>query len=169
MPAVSLTTCPLQYARGYGTSPAPTNDTLALALTVPTLGAVNVRDTNLTKIVFFGTGNVNTQYYAHVYAYSPVVGVSANTLWVPTLVCKVLCTLSNITGVTAAAVLNTEKFCDTILLVEGDPTVKISSDVDDRIASIVCDLEGATFMQVLFSNTALALPVSNANFLYATL
>lgn len=171
MPTVSLSTTPNNFQKAYLTSPAPTNESglTPLALTPPTVGVLDASHANLAKLVFFGTGNADTQFYAHVYAYSPVLGLATNTLWIPTLICKVLCTLSATVGVAAAIVLDTERFCDSIQLIEGDPTVKIAGDVDNRIASLVVDMEGARMLSVRFSTTGLALPASTANFLYATL
>jgi hypothetical protein len=175
MPNVSLTTTPRFWREGYSTNlpvaSANDGDVATISTTVPaanTLGVHHVAETNLAKLVFFGAGAENAQFYANIYGFAPVNG-GTSTQWVPTLIARLLCTLSNVTGVAGQLIVDTDRFCDSISLIEGDPTIKIVSDVNNRIASVLVDLEGSHYLAVKFDWTSLASQSTNANFLFATL
>ena len=175
MASVALTTTPRFWMKGYGTNLAIANandsDVGTLSTNIPaanTAGVHHVAERNLAKLVFFGAGAENAQFYANVYGYAPVNGGTA-TLWVPTLICRVLCTLSATVGVSGQQVVDTDRLCDAISLIEGDPTIKIVSDVNNRVASVLVDLEGAHYLAVKFDWTSLASQATNANFLFSTL
>ena len=170
MPSVALTTSQRYWQRGYETSVAVNESTLftsnVLGTTMPTVsggGAYNTVGSNLAKLMFFGTGNESTQFYAHIYTWAPF-----GTFWVPTPVCQVLCQLSDVIGIASSPTLiNTERLVDGIGLIEGDPTVKIVSDFDNRISTVLVDLEGAHFLSVRFSTTSLASPATAFNYAFS--
>lgn len=174
MPNVSLTTTPRYWRVGYSTNLAVASandaDAATISTAIPaanTLGVHHVAETNLAKLVFFGAGNENAQFYANIYGFAPVNG-GTNTQWVPTLIARLLCTLSAVVGQSGQLITDTDRFCDSISLIEGDPTIKIVSDVNNRIASVLVDLEGSHYLAVKFDWTSLASSSTNANYLFAT-
>lgn len=176
MPSVALTTTPRFWMKGYSTNLAVAgandSDVGTLSTSVPaanTLGVHHVAERNLAKLIFFGAGSENAQFYANVYGFAPVQGGASGTLWVPTLICRLLCTLSTTVGVASQQIADTDKLCDAISLIEGDPTIKIVSDVNNRVASVLVDLEGAHYLAVKFDWTSLASQSTNANFAFSTL
>lgn len=170
MPSVALTTSQRYWQRGYVTSVTANESTLfasnVLGTTMPTVsggGAYNTIGNNLAKLMFFGTGSDTQQFYAHVYTWAPF-----GEFWVPTPVCQALCQLSAVIGIAASpALLNTERLVDGIGLIEGDPTVKIVSDFDNRISTLLIDLEGAHFVSVRFSTTNLTTPATAFNYAFS--
>lgn len=175
MPNVSLSTTPRIWIKGYATNlltaNANDNDVATLSTSNPAanhLGVHYVGNANLAKIMFFGAGAENSQMNANIYGYSPTQG-SANSLWIPTLIGRFTCTLSAVIGVTGESITNTDRMCDAIALIEGDPTCKIVTDVNDRIASVLVDLEGAQYIAVKFNWTAVTTASTSANFVYSTL
>jgi len=172
MASVALTTSQRSWQRGYQANVLTpfTESTLftsnVLGTTMPSVsggGAYNTISNNLAKLMFFGNGSENTQFYAHVYTWAPF-----GPFWVPTPVCQVLCQLSAVIGVAGSSFLiETDRIVDGIGLIEGDPTVKIVSDFDNRVSSLLVDLEGAHFLSVRFSTTSLASPATGCNYAFS--
>lgn len=173
MPSFGLTTSTRQYARGYGTNilasslvGTPNNIAGPISVNPPSttyLGAKNVSGMNLAKLVMFGTGADNSQFYAHVYGWSQF-----GTVWMPNPICQVLCTLSTFVGILGNSYLtDLERVADAIALVEGDPTVKCVSDFPNVPASLLVDLEGAQFIDVRFTTTGLSSVATAFNYAYS--
>lgn len=110
------------------------------------------------RIIPFGVGSATQTFSVRVIGWSdaqPVAGSSNLPLWVPTILCEYLCTLSTVVGVADSAVLSTEKFCDTIALVsnrgtDGQDTTKFSP-TNNLIAHFLVDLKGAKKVELCYS------------------
>jgi len=79
-----------------------------------------------------------------------------DTLWVPTRLLKVTCTLSAAVGVSGAAVADTERFCDTVASAAvgvSNVTYTLHSPADDTIAHVRVSPEGCERVEVLFDMT----------------
>ena len=110
------------------------------------------------RIVPFGTGSATQTFSVRVIGWSdaqPSSGSSNVVLWVPTVLCEYLCTLGTATGVASSAVLDTEKFCDTVALVanrgtDGQDTTK-ASPTNNLIAQFLVDLKGSKKIELCYS------------------
>lgn len=84
------------------------------------------------------------------------VGINPETdLWIPVKLAEVTCTGCAAVGVAGMAVLNTERFCDTLALVDGndDVSIDIVSPEDDTVGHFVLDLKGFTKIEITFDMT----------------
>lgn len=110
------------------------------------------------RIIPFGTGSATNTFSVRVIGWidsQPVAGSSNAVLWVPTVLCEYLCTLGTAVGVANAAVLDTEKFCDTISLVanrgtDGQDTTK-ASPTNNLVAQFLVDLKGSKRIELCYS------------------
>ena len=57
--------------------------------------------------------------------------------------------------------LDSQFFVDTITLADGDESCRIVTGINDHIASITVDLEGASYLSVTFGNDAAAPDLAN--------
>ena len=91
----------------------------------------------------------------------------ATNLWIPAILAELTCTASTAVGIAAADVLNTERFCDTIVLVTGndDISIDIVSPTGNVIAHAVVDLKG--FQKVEFTFDATTGDPTSMNCLFA--
>lgn len=69
----------------------------------------------LIKLWVIGLGADNDVASIRIIGWHQVVKTSTNTLWVPTIIGEFSCTFSTCVGVAGAAVLDTERFADTIV------------------------------------------------------
>jgi hypothetical protein len=138
---------------------SPTTATTATATSqrVFDLIAMGVSNSNLL-VVPFGTGSATQTFSVRVIGWSdsrPVDGSSNVPLWIPRILCEYLCTLCTATGVANSAVLETEKFCDTVSLVsnrgtDGQDTTKASPG-GNFIGSFLVDLKGCKEVELVYS------------------
>lgn len=119
--------------------------------------AIFCKNHNLAKLQFWGANAANTtadnlNYDAHVFGWS---ANTARDLWIPSFICKVNVIMGTQVGIAAKVPDATDYFADQISLTEGDTSVRIITDTDNRIASLTVDLEGAEYVSVVVN-----LPVS---------
>ena len=173
MPSVSLTTNPRHSQKGLATNASPALTAAASApastlVVAPGSGIHSVKSSNLAKFVFFGVGDDNSEVNVTITTWNPV-GSDSTLLWVPALVCKVKATLSTIVGIAGTEIAETNRIADTIILIDGDPTVKITSDVDAQVASLLVDLEGGHVMTLAFDSAGLSSSAASANYIFSTI
>ncbi len=78
-------------------------------------GIIDVVEPNdVLEGIPYSIGADNTTYSMRIIGWRKV-----STLWVPTIIAELACTASAAVGVASAAVINTERFADTITLVSG--------------------------------------------------
>lgn len=137
------------------TAPAPT-------ITKPTTNVIDRRLTTIEtfiQVMFFGTGSDDTTFDARFIGWNCV---SDGTLWVPTLLAGVSCTLSTVVGVTNADVVATERFADTMTGASYNPSagvVIVSPTSNIAPAHITLDVLGSDLVQVVYDMTG----ATNAN------
>lgn len=116
----------------------------------------------------YGSGADNATFSARVTGWRSISAIGLTTLWVPTRLMELSCLLSTSVGIAAAAVINTERFCDTITQVASTAmisTVEIYSPADNSPGWVLAD--GLGFELIEFTvdlGTA-----TDANFLVGTL
>ena len=112
---------------------------------------------NLGKFIFYGTGDENDVFAARIIGWTVIRGVQNVTkdLWIPVVLAELTCTMSATPGIALAAVLSTELFVDTLVLVTGneDVSIDIVSPTADEIAHCVVDLKGFQKVEVTFDTT----------------
>lgn len=114
-------------------------------------GVLEVEKNNNLLVVLFGTDAANETFDARIIAWSKVA-----TLWVPTPVVTVSCTLSTVTGVSGATVTNSNFFVDTISLSSGDSDTKLVSPANNTIGYVLLDVVGAELAEIQFDMTGAA-------------
>ena len=138
--------------------------------TAPTTATAGVLNTTLSgtapkrmMFVFYAIGADNVTFKARVIGWKYV-----STLYVPVVLAEVTCTASAVVGIAAAAVLNTERFADTIALASGYPadSSRVYSPTGDVVGHLIVDLEGCNLIEVTFNMNGSA---TSANALYAAL
>jgi hypothetical protein len=80
---------------------------------------------NSIAIMPYGTDAANETFDFRLWAWAEMrdlYDASSVPVWIPTLICTCTCTLSTLTGVAAAALLNTEFLADTITSVSPSPS-----------------------------------------------
>lgn len=127
-----------------------TEPTGAGVIDLPLTGdAVN----SFLQLIFFGAGADNSTFDARVSGWSKV-----DTLWVPTPLVEVSCTLGAAVGVASQAVLDTERFADTLSLAAAysglaGSLATVVSPAGDLVARLLLDLQGFRKFQVQFDMT----------------
>lgn len=124
---------------------------------------------NLLMLVPYAVASDTNTFNVRVVAWH-AVGQPNNdpnkNLYVPTPICTLACTVSTPTGLAGTQVLNTELFCDTIAITDGDASlVKVYSPANDTIAWAVIDFLGAPYVEVLFDTVT---GTTSMNALYKT-
>jgi len=89
---------------------------------------------NAILIMPYGTGSDNDTLDMRLYGWKRVSG-SATTLWRPTLILQISCTLSTDVGIASAEVLNTHRFADTITATVAPTTAEIISPATLGVAN----------------------------------
>jgi hypothetical protein len=113
--------------------------------------------------VFYGTGDSNDIFEVKLIGWRRV-GSGLTTLWVPTILAHLVCTLGTSVGVAGGEVLATEAFVDTITVASaGEPTyvaattnsgtVRISSPAGDLIGFAEVPLLGCQKLELIFDMT----------------
>lgn len=147
-------------------NPANASGSLAVTTTEPTNAGVLRRPTvggftpTKLRLLPFAAGSDGGTFTLQIVAWSAVSG-----LWVPSTLCEATCTLSTFVGAANQAVIETERFADTIALVanKGNANVDavVLSPADNTPAHLVVDVKGAEKVEVRAS--------SNGNALFAWL
>lgn len=103
---------------------------------------------NNVVLLPYGAGADNNTMSVRVLNWREISG-----LWIPTIVCEVACTLSTSVGVSAQAVLDTERFADTLTLTYGNAGVdcQVFSPANNTPAHVVVDAKGASVLEVIFT------------------
>lgn len=149
MPGIQLQTLTRKWTAGYAA-----NATTALA-SVPTTtlpngtGIVQATNYNLAKVAFHGTAAADKTSTAFIYRWAAI-----GTLYVPEFVAKLTLTTGTTVGVDLTPVTTAGFFVDTIDFVDGDESVKITTGIANKIASVTFDLEGCLRWQVSFEDIA---------------
>lgn len=125
-------------------------------LTQPTL-AIGSLDggvqQNGVRIVPFAVGADDTTFAFRVIGWH-YIGSGPSRLWIPVPLGEFNCTTCTAVGVAGGAVLNTERFCDTIALqgttANANVGVEIVSPANNTIAYVLVDLKGAPLFEVTF-------------------
>jgi hypothetical protein len=143
------------------------NATAALAsaptTTLPAgTGVVQAINYNLAKVAFFGTAAADLTSTAYIYRWA-----AAGTLYVPEFVAKLTLTTGTTVGVDATPVTTAGYFVDTIDFVDGDESVKITTGIANKIASVTFDLEGCLRWQVSFDDMTGGGQAASMNYLFA--
>lgn len=115
---------------------------------VVTIEQVGRYTRNNVILVPYGIGSDNNTMSMRVINWKEISG-----LWIPLIVCEVACTLSTSVGVAANAVLNTERFADTIALTYGNAGIdcQVFSPANNTPGHVTVDAKGATILEVIFS------------------
>jgi hypothetical protein len=128
-------------------------------LTAPTgAGVVDVSKNsagpNGVIVIPFGIGDDDDVFAMRVIGWRPA-GTGASELWIPVLLAELTCTMSTATGVAGGEVLATERFADTIVLVDGndDISIDITSPEGNVIAHAVIDAKGFPKIEMTFDST----------------
>lgn len=152
-----------QYASGLRrANPANSSGSLACTTTEPSNAGVLVRPTkggftpNKLRLLPFAAGSDGGTFTVQVVAWSNVSG-----LWVPSILYEGVATLSTFVGVAGAAVVETERFADTLTIASnkgntGVDTV-VLSPADNTPAHVVIDVKGAELIEVRASSSGNAL------------
>lgn len=118
--------------------------------------------TNTMMFVFYGAGADDATYDSRIWGWQYVDGTS---LWVPTLLAELTCTLSTMVGVSGQAITNTDRIVDTYALDTGfnsNVSVEIVSPANNTGGYVVVDVRGFKYVQVDFDMTG----ATNGNCIY---
>lgn len=144
------------FVKVLATDSVDTAFTLPAATTTkPTLGVVNFARQSTTPqwlcCVPFGTGADNGVFDMWVTGWRKVA-----TLWIPTRLVKLTCTQSASVGVAGAAIIATQRFCDTITATMGVSNVsyQLFSTTDDSPAHALVSPNGCSLIQFTFDLTS---------------
>jgi hypothetical protein len=172
MPAIQLSTNKKYWYKGglNVDGAATTQPVIQVADPISTNMCVNVEDANLCKIIPFGSmdsGSADNKLFTgmRIYGWSSLDAA----LWIPSLIAEINVTLGATTecvGVAGQTLDAEDHMADTIVFVDGDESCRIISGITDTIASITVDLEGASRLQVGFTDWTGS--ADNGNFLYST-
>lgn len=152
------------------TNTEPTGDAgTAGGASVIDLSQGNIAVHNGVALIPYGLGDENDVFAMRIIGWKRVGTVAATLLWIPVTLAELTCTMGTSVGVAAMTILNTERFCDTIVLVTGndDVSIDIVSPADNTIAHVMMDVKGFKKLEVCFDMTT-GSPTS-ANCLYAPL
>tara|TARA_R100000995_G_scaffold80591_1_gene52521 strand:+ start:3111 stop:3638 length:528 start_codon:yes stop_codon:yes gene_type:complete len=130
-------------------------------------GVHKTTDANLAKLLFYGymdataTSDNKILKDVRIYTWAELHGV-----WLPTLVGEFDMVCGGQTGLALTVVDANKYFVDTITLADGDESCRIITGINDHIASITVDLEGASYLSVTFAQDAAG--PENANYIIGT-
>jgi len=175
MPAIQLSTNKKYWYKGGAPDidgAATTQPVIQTADPAATNMCVSVEDANLCKIIPYGSmdsGSADNKFFNGMRIYGWSAMHTGTSLWIPTLIAEINVVLGATTecvGVSGQTLDEEDHMADTIVLVDGDESCRIISGIADTIASITIDLEGASRLQVGFSDWTGS--PDNGNFLYST-
>lgn len=144
------------------TANPPTGDAgTATGSSVINLGREGALVQNAVIIVPFGTGADNDTMNMRVLGWrkvpGPTVNATTQTLYLPVNLGEFLCTFGNVSGVANSPVVAANFFCDTIAVTVGSTlggeaaSENIISPGNDTIASLLLDLKGFEYLQLVFN------------------
>ena len=118
---------------------------------------------NGMALCFFGAGSDTNTFSARLIGWNPLqtdrdAAVSANTnLWIPTPLFEVSVALSLQVGIAGKALINTDRFADTITLTgttaNAGVNINIVSPANDTIGYLYVDLAGFMKAELIFDMT----------------
>jgi len=126
-------------------------------------GKVDTTGSNLAKVMVYSDVK-NKTLFSLMAGYSQVSN-SESSLWIPSFICRVKWTWDTnaaCAGLASEAIDNTRFFADAVELVDGDTSIRLITDTDKNSASVTVDMEGATYLQILFDESG-ATPPDNYN------
>lgn len=137
------------FASLIPTTTEPVNATSALASGVHKVRREGASPKWL-RVVPYGTGDANDVFDMWITGWQKI-----GTLWVPTRLVMLTCTLGTATGVASAAVTNSELFCDTITATMGISNVsyELYSPTDNTVAHALVKTNGCEYIQFSFDMT----------------
>lgn len=99
----------------------------------------------------FGAGADDETFSVRVWGWRKVAGTTV--LWVPVLLCEVLCTLGTAVGVAGTAVDASHRFADVLALTTGNANVSVEtvSPSGNLPAHFVIDAKGAAKLECTFA------------------
>lgn len=164
MTLLQLSTNERYWRRAYGGDAPTTSQTIPVPRSgAPTGGAIRTINANLAKLCFMATeaggASGKSSTGVHIYSWSKCHPNATDgvELWIPTIVASLDIAYGTVTGVADAGSTvhqtdNNDFFADEITLVEGDESVRIISGLAGTIASITLDLEGAEYLEVIYTS-----------------
>ncbi len=161
------------FASKIPTITEPTNDGV---LNLTANGVLVAKRIKLWPILLGSENDVSSM---RLIGWSKVLLDTLKDLWFPTIIGEWVCTSSATVGIAGAAVLNTERFCDTLVPVAArqrdrvisagtaiNSNYEVLSPVGDLIGNIVLELEGFEKIEATSDQTT---QTSTFNLLYAFL
>jgi hypothetical protein len=143
------------FVKVLATNSADTSFTAPVATTTkPTAGVVNLARQSAVPqwlaVVPYGTGGDDSVFEMWITGWRKVA-----TLWVPQRLVKLTCTLSTSVGVAGAALVATERLCDTITATGGISNVsyQLFSTTDNTPAHALVSPNGCSLIQFTFDLT----------------
>lgn len=119
-------------------------------------------------IVPYGIGDDDDVFAMRIIGWKPIRRDFSNVEWIPTKLLEITCTMCTDVGVVGGAIINTERYCDTLVGVgtsfNDDITIRIFSPADNTIARARVELEGFSKIEFTFDMTTGA--PTNGNCLY---
>ena len=111
---------------------------------------------NGIRVMPYGTGAENTTFSLRVIGWSKI---DANpfdinkTLWIPVVLCELLCTLSTVVGVATKCIVATERFADTLAVTTGSTGVTLDavSPTGNVAAHALVDTKGHRKIEITFT------------------
>lgn len=107
------------------------------------------------RIIPIGIGADNATLSVRVLGWTRVFVIGATPLWVPTILCEYLCTLSTAVGVDGSGVLATERFADTLTLVANrgvnNQDTTVFSPTNDTPGNFIVNLRGSQKIEICYS------------------
>ncbi len=119
-------------------------------------------------IIPYATGADNVTFNMQVLGWKSIATNGTTALWVPIMLADLALTASAMVGVAGKAVVNTERFADTIVTTKGNATttIDLTTLANDFIAHVVVSLKGAEKVELSFNVNSSA---TDCNALYALL
>lgn len=125
------------------TATKPSGDGVLSTFPVPGVAYKNL------ALVAIGTGSDENTLKLRVLGWSKV-----GTLWVPTILCELTCTLSTLTGVSGQTVDNLHRFAD-LLDATGYSNVTIRAGVSDAYPAVaLMTVDGYELIEVIFTRNS---------------
>lgn len=157
-------------AKGLSTNSTDASFTAPAATTTMPANGISMRRgggvADRIMVIPYGVGDADDVFDMWVTGWRKIT-LSGSTLWVPTRLVKLTCTLGTATGVASSPVLATELFCDTITASMGVSNVsyELYSTTDNTPAHAVVNCNGCNLIEFTFDMTT-GNP-TGANCLYA--
>ena len=137
------------------TATEPTGDGgTAGSASIVELGQGNIATQNKIIVTPYGLGDDNDVFAMRIIGWRKI-GTGSTALWIPVTLAELTCTMCAVVGVVGQTILDTEHFCDTLVLVTGndDVSIDIVSPANDTLAHAVLDVKGFRKIEVCFDMT----------------